>query len=336
MPVFRRDVIRCVASAVRGWRSWPRGFWQQVLDSDMAVPDERPLNELTAELVRHARLGQPGRARRDRLSRARHLGRRRRLRRPARHLRRRPCASGLRHRARQPRRRHGLSAQRSAPGCSPNAFAATTSPTCSPSTLSSTGPTGRSAGMSARRTCAAGSTDKGWAHTVALRRRPDRRAGSVAPPAVRSTSASFSTSLPSACWLRARAILTDGEDDRLRRGRSDHPATQPARLQTNSTTGSSGSAGAWFVRAPTTRRTGPPPAPATPRRSCAPSTSTSRSASAPANATLSFDEPPECRADLLLSLLRVVPDLTPWLHIPAATADRTGCRGSLPASSLTP
>jgi hypothetical protein len=27
------------------------GFWQQVLDSDMAVPDERPLNELTAELV---------------------------------------------------------------------------------------------------------------------------------------------------------------------------------------------------------------------------------------------------------------------------------------------
>jgi len=28
-----------------------RGFWQQVLDSDMAVPVERPLNELTAELV---------------------------------------------------------------------------------------------------------------------------------------------------------------------------------------------------------------------------------------------------------------------------------------------
>ena len=29
----------------------PSGFWQQVLASDMAVPDERPLNELTAELV---------------------------------------------------------------------------------------------------------------------------------------------------------------------------------------------------------------------------------------------------------------------------------------------
>ncbi len=29
----------------------PRGFWQQVLESDMAVPDDRPLNELTAELV---------------------------------------------------------------------------------------------------------------------------------------------------------------------------------------------------------------------------------------------------------------------------------------------
>jgi hypothetical protein len=29
----------------------PRGFWQQVLASDMAVPDDRPLNELTAELV---------------------------------------------------------------------------------------------------------------------------------------------------------------------------------------------------------------------------------------------------------------------------------------------
>lgn len=27
------------------------GYWQQVLDSDMAVPSERPLNELTAELV---------------------------------------------------------------------------------------------------------------------------------------------------------------------------------------------------------------------------------------------------------------------------------------------
>ncbi|HEY7045201.1 MAG TPA: DUF2785 domain-containing protein, partial [Nocardioidaceae bacterium] len=29
----------------------PRGFWQQVLESDMAVPDNPPLNELTAELV---------------------------------------------------------------------------------------------------------------------------------------------------------------------------------------------------------------------------------------------------------------------------------------------
>jgi hypothetical protein len=29
----------------------PLGFWQQVLESDMAVPDDRPLNELTAELV---------------------------------------------------------------------------------------------------------------------------------------------------------------------------------------------------------------------------------------------------------------------------------------------
>ena len=29
----------------------PRGFWQQVLASDMAVPEDRPLNELTAELV---------------------------------------------------------------------------------------------------------------------------------------------------------------------------------------------------------------------------------------------------------------------------------------------
>jgi hypothetical protein len=36
----------------------------------------------------------------------------------------------------------------------------------------------------------------------------------------------------------------------------------------------------------------------------------------PRDATLSFDEPPECRADLLLSLLAVVPRLTPWLHVP--------------------
>jgi len=36
----------------------------------------------------------------------------------------------------------------------------------------------------------------------------------------------------------------------------------------------------------------------------------------PSDSTLSFDEPPECRADLLLSLLAVVPRLTPWLHAP--------------------
>jgi hypothetical protein len=36
----------------------------------------------------------------------------------------------------------------------------------------------------------------------------------------------------------------------------------------------------------------------------------------PRYATISFDESPECRADLLLSLLGIVPRLTPWLHIP--------------------
>lgn len=37
----------------------------------------------------------------------------------------------------------------------------------------------------------------------------------------------------------------------------------------------------------------------------------------PAGATISFSEPPECRADLLLSLLSVIPRLTPWLYEPA-------------------
>lgn len=36
----------------------------------------------------------------------------------------------------------------------------------------------------------------------------------------------------------------------------------------------------------------------------------------PRYATISFDEPPACRADLLLSLLGVIPRLTPWLHLP--------------------
>jgi hypothetical protein len=39
----------------------------------------------------------------------------------------------------------------------------------------------------------------------------------------------------------------------------------------------------------------------------------------PRTTTLSFDEPPSCRADLLLSLLAVLPGLTPWLYDRVAT-----------------
>ena len=66
------------------------GFWQQVLDSDMAVPDERPLNELTAELV--GMLGSTNPVERDEIAYpvlATWVGRGR-LRRPARDLRRLP------------------------------------------------------------------------------------------------------------------------------------------------------------------------------------------------------------------------------------------------------
>lgn len=44
----------------------------------------------------------------------------------------------------------------------------------------------------------------------------------------------------------------------------------------------------------------------------------------PAGTVLDFSEPPDCRADLLLSLLRVMPALTPWLNPTVATAPATG------------
>lgn len=40
----------------------------------------------------------------------------------------------------------------------------------------------------------------------------------------------------------------------------------------------------------------------------------------PAGSVLDFSEPPRCRADLLLSLLRVMPKLTPWLYTTAASS----------------
>lgn len=36
----------------------------------------------------------------------------------------------------------------------------------------------------------------------------------------------------------------------------------------------------------------------------------------PSNTTLSFTEPPACRADLMLDLLQIIPHITPWLYAP--------------------
>lgn len=42
----------------------------------------------------------------------------------------------------------------------------------------------------------------------------------------------------------------------------------------------------------------------------------------PAGSSLRFTDPPECRADLLLALLGVIPRMTPWLYAPARHTDR--------------
>ena len=49
-------------------------YWNQVRSAEMAVPTDRPLPDLTAELTTHARLDRSGRPRRDRLPDPGHLG----------------------------------------------------------------------------------------------------------------------------------------------------------------------------------------------------------------------------------------------------------------------
>ncbi len=44
----------------------------------------------------------------------------------------------------------------------------------------------------------------------------------------------------------------------------------------------------------------------------------------PVDSTLSFTEPPDCRADMLLALLRAIPRFTPWLYSPVALAHDRG------------
>lgn len=41
----------------------------------------------------------------------------------------------------------------------------------------------------------------------------------------------------------------------------------------------------------------------------------------PVDSTLSFDEPPECRSDLLLALLHAIPRFTPWLYSRVTLSD---------------
>lgn len=44
----------------------------------------------------------------------------------------------------------------------------------------------------------------------------------------------------------------------------------------------------------------------------------------PVDSSLSFSEPPECRSDLLLALLKAIPRFTPWLYSPVALAHDRG------------
>lgn len=44
----------------------------------------------------------------------------------------------------------------------------------------------------------------------------------------------------------------------------------------------------------------------------------------PVDATVSFADPPECRSDMLLALLRAIPRFTPWLYSPVALAHDRG------------
>jgi Protein of unknown function (DUF2785) len=44
----------------------------------------------------------------------------------------------------------------------------------------------------------------------------------------------------------------------------------------------------------------------------------------PIDSTLPFTEPPACRSDLLLALLRAIPRFTPWLYSPVALANDRG------------
>ena len=75
--------------ALAGWAPCRRRTGSQVHAEGLAVPADRPLDDLTAELTRMLGSPDPAAARRHGLPDARHLDRPRRLRRPARRARRR-------------------------------------------------------------------------------------------------------------------------------------------------------------------------------------------------------------------------------------------------------
>ena len=199
--VFRRDAHSVRRVVCARMEIMVAGFWQQVLDSDMAVPDERPLNELTAELV--GMLGSTNPVERDEIAYpvlatwvaegvyddllvtfGDSLAER-----PAAGLgnhdddtvfRRSSCARVLTECVRRDNVAHVLPARRRRQLGRPGDRLVR--PRAGPPRL------GRRQGLGARRR---------------LRRRPDRRAGAVAPPRPGAPRRSCSTCSPSGCWRRA-------------------------------------------------------------------------------------------------------------------------------------
>lgn len=287
-------------------------FWQQVLDSDMAVPNERPLNELTAELV--GMLGSPNPVERDEISfpvlatwvgdgvyddllvtfgDSLADGLRQGV---GSHdddsvFRRSSCARVLTECIRRDNVAHVLPVDAVVNWAD------------------------RALGWYVREQDIRGFVEgKGWAHTVAY--------GADLISALAQSHhlgkahlAILLEVLAERVLASSTRILTDGEDDRC-------AAAALTILQRNVI--DSDELDAWVERLGRgmVRPRGYSPA-AWPSPSARNTSAFVRAlylhlaiGIRPRNATISFDEPPECRADLLLSLLAIVPRLTPWLHLP--------------------
>jgi len=300
------------------------GFWQQVLASDMAVPDERPLNELTAELV--AMLGSTNPVERDDVAY--------------------PVlatwvsegvyddllvtfgdsmADGLRHGT---SRHRGDDASAEDDSVFRRSFSALVLAECVlRDNVAHVLPrdavlnwADRAIAWYVREQDLRGwVTDKGWAHAVA--HGADLIRALAASRHLDAVQLEVLLDVLGERMLASSArTLTDGEDDRcayaaltilqrnlletdqldvwverMGRGLVRPRAYSPAAWPSPSARNTSAFLRALYVHLAIGIR--------------------------PEETTLSFDEPPSCRADLLLSLLSVLPELTPWLY------QRSGARG---------